>query len=546
MKKLIAITLSVMMVVTMLAACGNTDDAADSAETTAASADEAASVEETSSEINYDSELVVGVSSDIGSMDQLGAGTSGAIIKKILVYESLFYLDENQELLPLLAKSYTDLGDGTYEVELFDYIYDSEGNHITASDVAFSFEQFIGSSGNTTTWKTITDYEATGDYTFQFTMDPEMVGQLENILSRVSIISQQSYEDSGDELATYPIGTGGYVLDTENSVSGSIYVFTRRDDYWQTDEEYICDRNANYLKTLTVRIYTEAATLANALEIGEIDFSSDIEATYWSMFLDDDGEALDGYTTISGENNAFVHLTFNCSDDSPFHDINLRKAMCYAIDAAALAYQVYGARGEVCYNATNPNLFDTIADDGSDYFGYDVEYAQELVDASDYDGETIVMLVLPKYTVNSCAVLIQSYCAAVGINIELLEYDYATYRTVRQETENVEYDVELLGATSAVQYVYTASEDMGADYSSGLSRILIEDETLDELYTLISEAETDTEENVQAFLDYVEEQCYSYGLYYADKIFIGNSDKITDCVSLPFYGPLYNSIIVND
>ena len=570
MKKVIALVLSAMMVLS-LAACGSsssettTTAAAESGDTTAAAEAEETTAEETTTaaaeitteeelEINYDSEIIVGVSADIGSMNQFGASSSGVAMKKLLCYETLFFMDSENEIQPLIAKSYEDKGNGTYEVTLFDYVTDSQGNPFTANDVVFSIDQLFTQSTQSDLWTTITDYSAIDDYTFSITVDPEMTGQIDNIFTRVSMITEAAYNSSADQMATEPIGTGGYVLDTANSITGSSYVFTRRDDYWQTDEEYLTERNTNYVKTITCKVYADTATLAAALQAGEIDFTSDLETNGLSFFMTGT-EVNDGYIQMTGENNAFVHLMFNCAESSPCSDINLRQAICYAIDAAGCAYTVYGDFGKVCSAPTNPNL----ADSGEqfnyeEYFGYvegtdtaeicsDVEKAKECLEASNYNGEDIGILVLPRTTVSASEVLIVSYLEAVGITAHTIDYDMSTYRTVRTAAEP-EYDIELLGATTGDTYVYSSVKELNNEtYGTGLSRVMVEDDKLQELYEAVAGQDTDSEEAVQELFDYITDQCYIYGLYYCDKTLIGK-DTIKAGKTIPFFGPLFNSFVI--
>ena len=560
MKKILALILSLIMAATMLAACGGTSDATTAAggdattaaggeETTAEAGGDETSAEETTAEvtydINYDSELTVGVSADIGSMNQFGASSAGVALKKLLCYETLFYKDPSGELLPLLGKSYEDDGNGTYTVELFDYITDSQGNPMTASDVVFSIDQLKEQPTQSDLWTTITDYKAVDDYTFQITVDPETTGQISDIFSRVSMITEAAYNNSPDALATEPVGTGGYALDTASSITGASYTFVRRDDYWQTDEEYITERNGNYLAKVICKVYTDTSTLATGMETGEIDFTSDLEVNGLSYFTD--GETpYPGYIQMKGENNAFVHLMFNCADSSPCHDQNLREAICYAIDAAGCALNVYGTYGNVCMAPTNPNLEDSGEEFFYDeYFDYDVDKAKELLDKSDYNGETIKILVLPRTTVSASGVLIQNYLQAIGITTELLEYDMSVFRTKRVEADP-EYDIELLGATSGDSYVYTSLKELNANtYSNGLSRVMVPDDELQELFEAVGNQKTDSPEAVQELFDYITDKCYIYGMYYADKTLIGKDTIVADaCTVVPFFGPLFNTFVI--
>lgn len=559
MKKFLASLLALAMTLTLLAGCGAKDNGG------ASTSDPGASSSGSGSNINLDDlnsgkfgdeneavgtgpqELTIGIASDIGSFYPGGAGQAPVKVKRVMCYETLFWKDPDDEMHPLLAKSCESLGNGTYSIELFDYITDSEGNHMTAADVDFSIDGYIIDGQNSSTWATITDHHATGEYTLEITLSPETTGQLNDLLTRVPIITEAAWNSSPDEMASYPIGTGGYRLNQDASVLGSVYVFERRDDYWQTDEQYICDRNVNNLEKLTVKIIPEVSTLAAELQTGGIDFTTEISSNDWGLFLNDDGTAKDGYITMTGQNNAFVHMTFNCGPNSPCQDIKLRQAIAYCIDAASCAYSIYGALGQVCNAPTNPNLSDSSLDFGSDdYFPFDVEYAQQLVKESSYDGEELKMLVLPKTTITPAATLIQAYCLAVGIKLTPLTYDMAQFRSVRVEPTGTEYDIELLGATSSDDTVYVSVKELDARaYSNGLGRHFVEDAELQDLYEKAGDASTTSPEIIQQLLDHITENVYIYGMYYCPNLFFG-SDKIVAGTVIPFDDAVYSSFVVNN
>lgn len=539
MKKYLALLLALAMSFTLLAGCGSeTNDNFQNTNSGTSNVSDNGNGGTTSSGKN---ELTIGVSSDIGSMYPFGSAVSSVKAKRLLAYEMLFWQDEDRNLIPSIGKSVESKGNGVYEVEIFDYITDSEGNHLTAEDVIFSLELYMASGSNAATYATLSDYRATGDYTVQFTFEPESIGQYKVLLSNLYCISKAAWENSPDEMATYPVGTGGYTLNTAESVQGATYVFEKRDDYWQTDEAYINDYNSHNFDKVTVRVITDTSTMAIALQKGEIDYSGDISANDMHLFTDENGDALEGYSKISGVNNSFTHLIFNCGPNSPCSDINVRRAICYAIDAAACCYNAYGVFGEVCNTATNPNLGDSGLEFGHDnYFPYDVDYAKQLLEQSSYQGETIQMLVQPVAVVSSSAPLIQAYCAAIGINIELLEYDMAQYRAITGDESGLQYDIELYGsAGGSDDYVFRSIMELDTkNYSNGETMLHIEDAKLQELYDDVASVERNSPEAVQAYLDYLEENCYVYGLYYSDYTYIARSD-LTNLRATIYLGTLF-------
>ena len=74
------------------------------------------------------------------------------------IYEYLFDL-ENNEYVPVLAKGYTVVDELTYDVQLYENIYDSAGNHITASDVVFSTQKLV-EAGMNFKWYMVGDHQS--------------------------------------------------------------------------------------------------------------------------------------------------------------------------------------------------------------------------------------------------------------------------------------------------------------------------------------------------------------------------------------------------
>ena len=158
----------------------------------------------------YDS-IVIGIIAEIDSLNptDYNAGCKPYVGSEI--YEALFDIDGfGGEMYPVLAKGYTIIDDPHYQVELYDYITDSNGNAITASDVVFCFQHVAEEGTNTTLTSYMESVEAIDDYTVEFTWTtaPEPVGDLEAMFAKVWIYSQAAFEASTDGFATQPVATG--------------------------------------------------------------------------------------------------------------------------------------------------------------------------------------------------------------------------------------------------------------------------------------------------------------------------------------------------
>lgn len=515
------------MLVTVCAGCGNTSGtgaattAADN--TTAAASETTKGVEELVTEateyeketelvLTDPQELVIGVQADPGSMFPGGYPNSGKRTIRSLCYERLFDRMNDGSYAPAIGKSYEYLGDGTYKIEIFDYVKDSKGNDFTASDVLFCWQKYsdVGQDDYC-----IADMKADDDYTVEVTFSPNNLSCLDTLFA-LNMFTEAAYTGSGDDMASEPVGTGGYVL-TESTV-GASYVLELRDDYWQTDEQYINEFNDFKLEKITVNIITDTAAIAVALEKGEIDVSPDVAASDYVNFVNGT-EAKEGYGLCLGPDNSFVRVDYNGGPNSPCNDINLRKAIAYAIDSDSCAYSVHGDFGFQCENATNPGLLDSEASlFKADYYPYDPAKAQELLGQSSYNGETLKVLVMPNMNVRPAATLIQQYLAAVGINVELLQYEFAQYSPLKWETTGLEWDIQLQGVSAGDVFVYQSIEELRPrDDIAGENFLYFTDDKLTELYKAVASEETYGIAATEELLDYVEENCYLYGLYYSVK-----------------------------
>lgn len=238
MKRVMAIALSGAVIASMTA-CGSGSGGSSSTDSTAAASGAPAATAApqqpgtqtgTSAPAAPGEKVVrIAATSDPGSLGTFDEGSSSGRWNVLsYTYETLLSLEADGSYGYMLAKSYKKLPEKStpthvvYEIELYDYIKDSQGNPITADDVVFSYEECLNNgSGNQHTALTgnMDSIEKTGDYTVELACNKEAAGAVERMMSRVHVVSKKAYEASGDCMRTQPVGTGAYVVD--NWVTGS-------------------------------------------------------------------------------------------------------------------------------------------------------------------------------------------------------------------------------------------------------------------------------------------------------------------------------------
>lgn len=516
-RKLLALVLALAMALS-LCACGNNTGDNTKPDTTPQE-------EQTPGQ----SKITVALSSDPKTLCPFGSDGGGRNYTRAIGFEQLTSTNREGEWELCLAKSITNPSEGVYEVELYDYIKDTAGNPLKASDVVFSFQKFIEDGNNAGKVTNLVSYEAIGDYTLKFVFENEKLGNAQELFDKVNIITQAAWEASPDEMVTSPVGTSPYALSSFES--GAYYTYEKTNNYWQTDESLIATRSLANVDTVAMQVITDMSTTAIALEKGEIDGTAFLLYADYGTFLNSDGTAKDGFVTDTQVNSVLYHLTFNCGPNSPCSDIYLRQAIATCLDVEAMNTLAFGAgQARTGYGFTNEVWLDTnqAIDDG-DYYNYDEAAAKALLEKSSYKGETLKMIVTANDSARQEATMIQAYCAAIGINIELITDDRAVYNENRIDETGTLYDIDFSNER-ANYYSWACQSELDVNsYKTGVNHCFINDPELQRLYELSSSQATASPENQLEFLQYIEDQCYVYSLATYDLVTFCN-DRVTNIV----------------
>jgi ABC-type transport system substrate-binding protein len=177
-------------------------------------------------------ELSVGITYDFADLDPFGAGTIGKNSLYYTIFEYLCNTDYNGQLYGVIAKDWKCIDDGyIYDIDIYDYVYDTAGNHITADDVVFSYNTFKDNGKGMARY--IKSIEKTGDYSVRLTISDKSIGSFEQLIRATAIVSEAAYKASPDHFSTTPIGTTQYIC--TKFVSGASASFEKTEKYWQTN-----------------------------------------------------------------------------------------------------------------------------------------------------------------------------------------------------------------------------------------------------------------------------------------------------------------------
>ncbi len=379
-----------------------------------------------------DTTLKWALDSDIVSLDPIYAYDTTTNLVVVQVVESLLYINPDGSVSPMLAKSWECVDDKTYVYEIRDDVTFSDGTPMTVDDVIFSMERNMGDGSDSyVAWMfdSVDSIEKTGDWEITVHLkNPDAFWQYVPATTGGAVISEAYYNEHKDSFGTASGGilaTGAYKFD--HWTNGSEIVLTENENYW--DDSAPVD-----FKTIDYTIISEDTTRIAALKTGQIDFSVNVSVDMIGQLSDAENLTLDSVHAYRID-----HLAFN-TEKAPFNDVNVRKAIAYAIDAENLVNNIYGEYGQPGSGLLFGDALYTIgsADDWQkfadtlDNYSYNIEKAKECLAASAYpDGFDCRLAVSNISYYQSMAVYIQAALAEIGINVSVEQHTYDEMITIQ-------------------------------------------------------------------------------------------------------------------
>ena len=431
------------------------------------------------------------------------------------LYEKLAYV-ENGVLVPELAYEWTTEDNTTYTIKIYDYIYDSEGNHITANDVVYSYNMTIA-NGIT---NYVADIKAIDDYTVQMTLTDPAIGNFETNIGLVNIVSQAAYEKSGDGMATQPISSSIY--NVVDFVAGSYVTLTKNENYWQKDASKLSTLQTGKYKTIKFLSVSEPSQQTIALETGTVDVIESIDKTQVANFLEG-GEYSGKFSVVSAVGGTATSLFFSGSSEIIGQDKNLRLAIMYAIDRVGFTKVSSQGVATACEMFGNINAGDAVTyyQKEGGYSPYNVELAKEYLAKSNYKGETLRFLSTTAFETQS--LVIQDYLKKIGINVEINAPDLAVYqKTYKDPTA---FDFALCANTVNYNSTFWYKQYFNA---KGTTRHGWTDPELIEAANLANQPENHTAENVEKVSRLLDDRAYGMGLYIDSRFHV-----VSNAIQLP-------------
>jgi peptide/nickel transport system substrate-binding protein len=325
---------------------------------------------------------------------------------------------ETMKAVPDLAESVEAISDSEYVFHLRHGVYFHHGKEFKAEDVVATYNLIVKYPGSSPYVNSIVSVKAMDDYTVKFTMKGPYPNLMYDVAYKYWFILPADLIKSGHDFASKPVGTGPFKM-TEWS-KGDYIVYERFDKYWDKS-------NTPGIKKLVWKVIPEGASRTIALQTGEADIVYEVETADIKRIKADASLTLKEVKSVEN-----YCLTFN-NDIEPLNNINFRNAVAYGIDRKAI---VLGALdGYAVPNGTSIALgYWGSCEDGA--FTYDLEKAKKYLAAWGGDPSKVTLPILAwSEQLVRVATIIQSNMAALGIKVDVVQCDTATFSSLRAKGE---------------------------------------------------------------------------------------------------------------
>ena len=348
------------------------------------------------------------------------------------LFNGLVRLDDKLNVAPDIAKRWEISGDGLrYRFFLKRGVRFSNGREVTAGDFKYSFERVmdprtkspniwvLGKAEGAMAYyegraREVSGFRVIDDYTFEIRLKKPFSPFLSMLtMTAAYVVPREEVGRWGVDFASHPSGTGPFIL--------------RR---WRPNQELVLERRSGYfggvarVSGIVYKIIPEDLTAVTEFELGNLDVIS-LPASAYAKFRED-GKWSGRIVSLKSLNTYYLGL--NCAKP-PFNDVNLRKAVSYAIDRKKILDTFYEGRGRLARGPV-PDLLRKwdLDKDEADLYPYNPGKARELVGREGAAGLRVSMYVTADQEVVDLAEIIQSYLRQAGIDVVIKQLEWSAYK----------------------------------------------------------------------------------------------------------------------
>ncbi len=248
-----------------------------------------------------------------------------------LIYESLVNITADGKVEPCLAKEWETTDNLTYIIKLRTGVKWSDGTYFSSNDVKYTIDRLL------------VDEKAKKAVYAENVKNVKEVDIIDNTTLRIILskkvpfyqyyltfpILSSSYYGEDDFWNTdkndAPITTGRFQI---AETHGNMIILKKNPNWWNKEN------NDSFIEKITINFYSTVAELYNAFKLGSVDLIATNNKDYQNYI----GKIGYNVTEIEGRGYAFIALN---TESKWLEDVNLRKAIRYAINKDEIVSQIY-------------------------------------------------------------------------------------------------------------------------------------------------------------------------------------------------------------
>ncbi|GLI26959.1 peptide ABC transporter substrate-binding protein [Agromyces rhizosphaerae] len=343
------------------------------------------------------------------TMDPAGASWGNSSPFYQSVFDTLLLATPAGTIEPWLATGWEYNEDNTVlTLSLRDDVTFTDGSDLTADVVVKNLQRYKdGTSPNAGQFAAVEGFEALDDATVAIALEAPDPALLSYLTRDAGLVGSADSLDS-PEVATTPVGSGPYVLDTDATVTGTTYVYTKNAEYWNPEVQHYDELVINVITDPTAALNALKAGEANGVKLVTNDDVAEVEAAGWTI----ESTELDVQGLLLFDRDGEMNPALG--------NVKVRQAINFAIDRDAMLETLQGGLGTV-----TTQMFPASSvgyDDGlDDYYTYDPERAKQLLAEAGYpDGFEMESMSISMLGASTFA-LIGQQLEDVGIRVSYVD-----------------------------------------------------------------------------------------------------------------------------
>ena len=360
-----------------------------------------------------DNHLIVVLPSFPVSLDNTMSNEFNSLMIHNNITETLVKFDgPDFNIVPGLAESWYMPNPQTLIMNLRQGVRFHNGDEMRASDVQFSVMRGVNSPPVAFIHNSIQSVDIIDDFTVQLNLRIPFVPILAHLTHPgAAINSERAVREMGANFANHPIGTGPFKFDSMSL--GDNIELVRFEDYWGLRPGV--DR-------ITFTVIPEGTNRLIAVETGAADIAFEISPHHLPRMIREPNLTYDRAAVPR-----FHFLGFNHQSPTalPLRDLRVRQAITHAIDIEALVDIVYQGLGRITHGPLVgiPGVveFEPVE--------FNLDRARQLMAEAGYaDGFAVTLwCTVDNQQEVDKAVIIQNMLAQIGIRVEVVSLEFATF-----------------------------------------------------------------------------------------------------------------------